>query len=126
MAKFVNPLIQSREQVHVFHLTTKSFSVHMALNDYYTKIGDYIDRFVETYSATHKSLGVFRGSGKLIKNPTTARIITYFKRLALRVRRTKFSKREPWLDNIRIEVLELIMNTIYKLRLDGPRKTKSA
>ncbi len=122
MAKFVNPLIQSREQAHVFHLTTKNFSTHSALRDYYTKIVDLIDRFTETYSATHKSLGSFRGSGRLLKDASTTRIIAYFKTLAVKVRRTRFSKKEPWLDNIRIEVLELIMNTIYKLRLDGTRR----
>lgn len=124
MANFVNPLIQSREQAHIFHLTTKSFSVHSALKEYYTKIVDLIDRFIETYSASHKSLGAFRGSGKLLKNVTVNRMIRYFQTLAIRVRRIKFSKKEPWLDNIRIEVLELIMNTIYKLKLNGnPRKT---
>jgi len=125
MAKFVNPLIQSREQAHIFHLTTKSFAAHSALKDYYTSIVGYIDRFVETYSAKHKTLGTFRGSGKLMKEASVPRMIRYFQGLAKTVRATKTPKSEPWLENIKLEVLELIMNTIYRLQLDGSRKRKA-
>lgn len=117
MSRLVNDLIKSQEQAHVFHLETKSFSQHMALQGYYTKIPDLIDRFVETYHATHKNLGAYKGSGRLLKDPK--KIKPYFKALAVRVKRAKIPKSEPWLDQIRIEVLELIMNTIYKLELDG-------
>lgn len=125
MAKFVNPLIQSREQAHIFHLTTKSFAAHSALKDYYTSIVGYIDRFVETYAAKHKTLGTFRGSGKLMKDATVPRMIKYFQGLAKTIRSIKTPKAEPWLENIKLEVLELIMNTIYRLQLDGSRKRKT-
>lgn len=117
MSALVNTLIKSQEQAHVFHLETRSFAQHMALQGYYTKIPDLIDRFVETYHATHKSLGAYKGSGRLLKDPK--KIKPYFKALALKVRRFRIPKKEPWLEQIRVEVLELIMNTIYKLGLNG-------
>lgn len=127
MASFVNPLIKSQEQAHIFHLVTDSYSTHMALQGYYTAIPALIDRFIETYHATHKNLGAFKGSGRLSRDPK--KIIPYFKSLSLKVKRARLPKSEPWLDNIRIEVLELIMNTIYKLNLDGKsgrRKTTNS
>lgn len=117
MARLINDLIRSQEQAHVFHLETTSFSQHMALQGYYTKIPDLIDRFVETYHATHKSIGAYKGSGRLLKDPK--KIKPYFTALAKRVKNYKLPAKEPWLDQIRIEVLELIMNTIYRLKLNG-------
>ena len=125
MASFVNPLIKSQEQAHIFHLTTDSYAVHMALQGYYTAIPALIDRFIETYHATHRNLGAFKGSGRLSHDPK--KIVPYFKSLSLKIKKARLPKSEPWLDNIRIEVLELIMNTIYKLNLDGkPKRRKNA
>jgi hypothetical protein len=123
MASFVNPLIKSQEQAHIFHLTTDSYAVHKALEGYYTTIPSLIDRFIETYHATHKKLGAFKGSGRLSHDPK--KILPYFKSLSLKIKRARLPKTEPWLDNIRIEVLELIMGTIYKLGLDGKQKRRS-
>lgn len=121
MARLVNDLIRSQEQAHVFHLETTSFAQHMALQGYYTKIPDLIDRFVETYHATHKSIGAYKGSGRLLKDPK--KIKPYFIALAKRIKSYKLPAKEPWLDQIRIEVLELIMNTIYRLKLNGNSNT---
>ena len=124
MASFVNPLIKSQEQAHIFHLTTDSYAVHKALEGYYTAIPALIDRFIETYHASHKNLGAFKGSGRLSHDPK--KILPYFKSLSLKIKKARLPKKEPWLDNIRVEVLELIMNTIYKLGLDGKQKRRSA
>lgn len=124
MASFVNPLIKSQEQAHIFHLTTDSYAVHMALQGYYTAIPALIDRFIETYHATHRTLGAFKGAGRLSHDPK--KVLPYFKALSLKIKKARLPKSEPWLDNIRIEVLELIMNTIYKLNLDGKPRRRSA
>ena len=124
MASFVNPLIKSQEQAHIFHLTTDSYAVHKALEGYYTAIPALIDRFIETYHASHKNLGAFKGSGRLSHDPK--KVLPYFKSLSLKIKKARLPKKEPWLDNIRVEVLELIMNTIYKLGLDGKQKRRSA
>jgi hypothetical protein len=96
----------------------------MALKDYYTAIPALIDRFIETYHATHKNLGAFKGSGRLSRDPK--KVIPYFKALSLKIKKARLPKSEPWLDNIRIEVLELIMNTIYKLKLDGKPRSRTS
>lgn len=125
MSRLVNDLIKSQEQAHVFHLETTSYAQHIALQGYYTKIPDLIDRFVETYHATHKSIGSYKGSGRLMTDPK--KIKPYFKALASRVKKYRIPKSEPWLDQIRVEVLELIMNTIYRLNLDhASRSSKKA
>jgi hypothetical protein len=38
--QLVSKLLHSRNQVHIFHLQTKSFAEHNALNDYYDGVLD--------------------------------------------------------------------------------------
>ena len=52
MEQLASLLLHSRTQAHSFHLGQKgpgAFSAHMALGNYYDKIGDLVDGLVEAY-----------------------------------------------------------------------------
>jgi len=53
----VSGILHSRTQIHIYHLQTKSFAVHKALNDYYDGVVDLFDGLVESYQGKH---GIFR------------------------------------------------------------------
>ena len=44
---FLDMMFHSADQTHLWHLQTKSYAVHMALNGYYDAIRDEADRFAE-------------------------------------------------------------------------------
>jgi hypothetical protein len=48
--KLISYLFYFQIQAHIFHLQTKSFAEHKALNDFYDSIPDLIDSIVESYS----------------------------------------------------------------------------
>jgi hypothetical protein len=47
--EMVCKILHSRNQSHIFHLQTKSYSEHKALNDYYDNIVDLYDGLIESY-----------------------------------------------------------------------------
>jgi len=53
--EFASVILHSITQAHVFHLRTKSFSQHKALQKYYTSVDTLIDTFIETYQGLNKT-----------------------------------------------------------------------
>ena len=53
MNEYVGTLMQSRNQAHIFHLQTSSYSQHIALQEYYEGIVDLIDSLVEAYQGKY-------------------------------------------------------------------------
>ncbi len=49
IVEFANKLFESREKAHVFHLQTKVFAEHEALDIFYKQVIKLIDEFVEVY-----------------------------------------------------------------------------
>ena len=45
----VEKVFAARNEAHIAHWATKSFSEHMALGDFYDEVIDLIDKFVEAY-----------------------------------------------------------------------------
>lgn len=118
VGKFVGILMSSREQAHVFHLTTKSFATHKALQAYYEAIVPLLDSYAETYMG--KSRKTITGlaphvNRKIYTDAKLAR--SYFLRLAKSIKSLKKLPRDPYLDNIRQEIDALIRQTLYMLSL---------
>jgi hypothetical protein len=57
-AQLVSLLLASRNQAHIFHLQTNSYSAHIALSEYYEGIITFVDGLVEGYQGKH---GVLTG-----------------------------------------------------------------
>jgi hypothetical protein len=118
VGKFVGLLLSSREQAHVFHLTTKSFAAHKALQAYYEGIVPLVDSYAETYMGkTRKPLLGGLSASVNRKIYTDAKIAQkYFVRLGKLIKNMKLP-RDPYLDNIRQEIDALIKQTVYMLSL---------
>lgn len=51
--RFVEKVLHSRDQVHIWHLQTTGYAEHKALNEYYDQILELFDTFVETYMGAY-------------------------------------------------------------------------
>ena len=114
-AKFISYLLHSRTQAHIFHLQTKSFAAHMALNGYYDGIVDLVDGLVETYQGKY---GILEGYSNfsLIETENCEDMVSYFQALlkAIENNRSSFVA-DSYLQNQIDTVVELITSTLYKL-----------
>jgi len=114
VGKFIGNLLASREQAHVFHLTTRSFAAHKALQTYYEGIVPLLDTYAETYMGkTRKRIVI-----PVIPSNRRTRLAPkqYFIRLASKLAALKLPK-NPTLENIRQEIDALIRQTVYMLSL---------
>lgn len=117
VGKYIGLLMSSREQAHVFHLTTSSFAAHKALQTYYESIVPLLDSYAETYMGkTQKKIAGLSPyvNRKIIMNPKLAH--KYFVRLGKAIKSIKLP-RDAYLDNIRQEIDALIRQTVYMLSL---------
>ncbi len=115
LEKLVAYLLHSQTQTHVFHLQTKSYAEHKALQGYYEGIDPLVDAIVESYQGkydiikTYESFAIDAYSGK-------AQLETYFKALSKKVEDIHKQTDDTYLQNQLDTVNELIASTLYKLR----------
>jgi hypothetical protein len=111
----VSTLLHSQTQVHIFHLQTKSYSEHKALQGYYEGIDALVDGIIESY----------QGKYDVIKNydsittedyKSSEQVINYFKSLDTMIDNTRKGVKESFIQNQIDTVQELIFSTVYKLR----------
>lgn len=114
--KFIGLLLFSREQAHVYHLTTTSFSAHRALQTYYEGIVPLLDSYAETYMGKSRKRIVPKMSSYYRVNTDARSAQRFFIRLARSIQRLKLP-RSLYLDNIRQEIDAMIRQTVYMLSL---------
>ena len=119
-AKLVSGLMHSRTQAHIFHLRTKSFAAHKALQGYYEGIVPLLDEFAEGYQGRYGLISGYT-SGSVSQNPMMAK--AYFSRLLKIVNGTKI--KDSYLKNILDTIRQLIYQTLYLLTLDKPKSKRS-
>jgi Family of unknown function (DUF5856) len=112
--KFISALMHSRTQAHVFHLRTKSFAAHKALQTYYESIVPLFDTYAEAYQGRYGLIKGFTIGPKINQNPLNAKL--YFKKLLRMVSSLKI--KDTYLSNLRDEIYALIYQTLYMLSLD--------
>lgn len=118
LEKLVAYLLHSQTQTHVFHLQTKSYAEHKALQGYYEGIDPLVDAIVESYQGkydlikSYESFAIDAYSGK-------AQLETYFKALSKKVEDVHKQVNDTYLQNQLDTVNELIVSTLYKLRFLG-------
>lgn len=56
IGELVMRLMHARTAVHVLHLTTGSYSAHVALGDLYVALGGHIDEIAEAYQGRFDAL----------------------------------------------------------------------
>jgi len=112
--RYVGMLMNSREQAHVFHLTTNSFAQHKALQQYYEGIVPLLDSWAEAYMGRYGRLKRITMNKRYMSDPKKAKM--YFRSLLARIRLVKLPK-DTYLKNIQDEIIALIRSTIYMLSL---------
>lgn len=111
----ISKLFHSRNQVHVFHLQTKSFAEHKALNDYYDDVVDIIDGLVESYQGKYDILTSYE-SYKILNYESNEQLLKYFKELESNIEVNRKTIKDSYLQNQIDNAVELINSTIYKLK----------
>ena len=113
--KFISTLFASRTQAHIYHLQTKSYAEHMALQEYYEGIVDMIDAIVEAYQGKHGIIKNYTAPAKF-ENYGDKNVVIYFKGLAMFAEKA-YDKlpEDSYLQNLYDGVIELIYSTVYKL-----------
>lgn len=113
-------LFESREMAHVYHLQVNgeqgSHASHVALNEYYDNILDFIDTLVETYTGQY---GIVDGYDVIdTKETRTKDKVEYFEGLVTFIKhaRQAISVEDTHLHNIVDEIVALIYRTLYKLK----------
>ena len=111
----VSILLHSQTQVHIFHLQTKSYSEHKALQNYYEGIDGLVDGVIESYQGKYDILTSYK-SIKTEEYKSNDQVIKYFKALDAMVEKNRKSVKESYIQNQIDTIQELIYSTLYKLR----------
>ena len=77
----VSTLLHSQTQVHIFHLQTKSYSEHKALQNYYEGIDALVDGVIESYQGKYDVLTSYK-SIKTEDYQSSEQVIKYFNNIA--------------------------------------------
>lgn len=113
VGRFISLLMHSRTQTHVYHLDTKSFALHKALEAYYTGIVPLLDQYAETYKGKYGAINRMSPMLKVDRNPKNA--VAFLKALLAVIEKMKLPKDAP-LRNIQDEITGLISSTVYMSR----------
>ena len=112
--QFTMCLLHSVTNAHILHLTTKSYAEHKALQNYYTKVDDLVDDFVEAFQGKYGLLHDFTADYVLPGQPVE--YLTYLKDEVATLRRSEKFPQDSELQNTVDEIAQLIDSTLYKLR----------
>ena len=115
LVDMIASLLHSQSQVHIFHLQTKIYSEHKALQNYYEGIDGLVDGIVESYQGKYEIITGYK-TIKTVDYKSTEQIINYFKELDENIEKNRKSVKESYIQNQIDGVQELIYSTLYKLR----------
>ena len=107
-----------RTQIHIFHLQTKSYAEHKALDEFYSTIIGLLDDFAEAYQGRSGRIKLAKNS-ESIENYTEgkpAKHLTVFLKDTEAMKKSLGEKPSD-LQNILDEVIALINKTLYLLTL---------
>jgi hypothetical protein len=114
MEEMASALMASQTQVHIFHLQTKSYAEHKALQGYYEDIDDLMDSLIESYQGqfgiieNYQSLPISKYEGK-------EQVVSYFEDLMSMIEKNR-EDLPSHLQNIVDTIVELITSTLYKIK----------
>ena len=114
-ANFVGTLFLARDVAHSVHLNTRSFSKHMALNEFYDNIVDLADKFAEAYQGRHGLIGPIT----LKSAKKTTNILEFLQDSLEEVEKMRYEvceKTDTPIQNIIDEIVGQYLSTLYKLR----------
>jgi hypothetical protein len=111
-AEFVLYLFHAVTNTHLLHLGTRSFSVHMALGEYYNALNDLVDTFAEAYQG---KFGLIEGYPNTYALPPEP--LQYLVGISDFIKQTRADlPQDSELQNLVDEIASLTDGTIYKIR----------
>ena len=113
--KIAEKILHSRTQRHIFHLQTKSYAEHKALNDYYDGVIGLFDGLVESYQGKHGIITNYQCDG-FEDYSSGEQVIQYLEDLEDSIESLRKSVKESYIQNQIDTVEELINSTLYKLK----------
>ena len=112
---FVGTLFLARDVTHSVHLNTRSFSKHMALNEFYDNIVELADKFGEAYQGRHGLIGPI----SLMSAKKTGNVIEFLEDSLADIEKMRYDvvdKSDTPLQNIIDEIVGQYLSTLYKLK----------
>jgi DNA-binding ferritin-like protein len=113
--EMVCQILHSQKQAHIFHLGTKSFAEHMALNGYYDEIDELVDGIIESFQGKYGLLTNYK-SYKVQSYKNKKQVLKYFTSLLNTIEEKRDSVDDSYLQNQIDTIQELIYSTMYKLK----------
>ena len=108
-------LLHSQTQVHIFHLGTKSYSEHKALQGYYEGIDALVDGVIESYQGKYGLLTNYKSfKNQSYKNKN--QVLKYFTGLLNMIEEKRDCCDDSFIQNQIDTIQELAYSTIYKLK----------
>jgi len=114
-ADFVGTLFLARDVAHSVHLNTRSYSKHVALNEFYDNIVELADKFAEAYQGRYGMIGPI----SLMSAKKTSNILEFLQDSMEDIERMRYDvckKDDTPLQNIIDEIVGQYLSTLYKLK----------
>lgn len=114
-ADFIGALFLARDVAHSAHLSTRSFSKHMALDAFYHEVVALADKFAEAYQGRAGLIGPIPLQGA----KKAGNIADFLQDSLKSIEQGRFSvcaKDDSALQNIIDEIVGLYLATIYKIK----------
>ena len=114
-AQLMGLLFLGRNVAHSVHLTTRSYSKHVALNTFYDSIIDHADAFAEAYQGRHGLIGPIA----IPAAKKTTNIIEFLQNQLEEIEKCRYEvvdKSDSSLQQLIDNIVELYLTTLYKLR----------
>lgn len=117
--KLLSYLMHSRTQTHIFHLQTKSYAEHIALNGFYDGIIGLTDGLAESFQGKYGIVENY-SNFTLESYKDKEQLLNYFETFGKMVEKmhSKFAD-DSYLQNQIDTILELIYSTKYKIEFLG-------
>ena len=113
--EMVCQLLHSQTQVHIFHLGTKSYSEHKALQGYCEGIDALVDGIIESYQGKYGLLTNYKSyKNQSYKNKN--QVLKYFTGLLNTIEEKRDCCDDSYIQNQIDTVQELAYSTMYKLK----------
>lgn len=113
VGKLIISCFHARTAAHVFHLQTRSYAEHKALNEFYDEIIGLTDSFAEAYQGEY---GLIKGIAGEYTLPDNALTLLDDLRECVDECEKGLHKDDTHLHNLLDEIRSLIASTQYKLR----------
>ena len=108
-------LLHSQTQVHIFHLQTKSYSEHKALQKYYEGIDALVDGVIESYQGKYGIITNYK-TYDMEQYSNGKKTIEYFAELLKIIDEKRDCCEDSYIQNQIDTIQELINSTVYKLK----------